>query len=710
MRLVPVFLILILFACKSASDRTYEQWTTYNGTKDGLKYSSLTGIDTSNVHQLAVAWEYHTGDADSISQIACNPIMIDSTLYVLSPQLRLVALHAATGREKWVFDPWTLTDGKRTVNNLRGVTYWRDEKSQRVFFTAGFYLHAVDAVTGKLATDFGDSGRINLHNDLGEHARDLYVITTSPGMIFKDQIIIGSRVSERSDAAPGHIRSYDVRTGKLRWIFHTIPQPLEDNYDTWENPEVYKHLGGANAWSGFSLDEGRGILYAPLGSASFDFYGGMRLGTNLYANCLVALDANTGKRIWHYQQIHHDVWDRDLPAPPALVTVTHDGKKIDAVAQTTKTGHVLLLNRETGVPLFPVEELPVPTESGLKGEKLWPTQPYPTLPAPFTRQLMTAKDLNYLLPDSSFKEIKAQYDAYKKSHMFEPPSKEGTIVFPGLDGGAEWGGPAVDPETGILYVNSNEMPWIVQIVDLPLEEALKETNLQAGMRLYRTHCMSCHGPERKGGGNYPSLIDVEKRMTNAQFLELVSTGRRMMPAFNGLKEEEKKAIASFVMNLEAEHWNEYKGPRQKVDTFRNLPYAITGYNKFLTKEGLPAVSPPWGTINAIDLNTGKFVWRDTLGEDPAFKGRGIRTGTENYGGPVVTAGGLLFIAATKDNKMRAFHKRTGKLLWEAELPASGFATPAVYMVNGRQYVVIACGGGKLRTKSGDSYVAFALPE
>jgi quinoprotein glucose dehydrogenase len=635
--------------------------------------------------------------------------MVNGILYVISPQLKLAALDAATGKQKWVFDPWAAKGKERNVNNLRGLTYWEDEKDKRVFYTAGPHLYAVDALSGQQVISFGDSGQIDLHNDLGEDAKDLYVNTTSPGIIYKDQLIIGSRVSERSDAAPGHIRSYDVHTGKLRWIFHTIPQPGEFGHDKWENPEAYKHLGGANAWAGFSLDEERGIVFAPLGSVSFDFYGGMRQGTNLFGNSLVALDANTGKRIWHFQNIHHDVWDRDLPAPPVLVTVMHEGKKTDAVAQVTKTGFVFLLNRENGEPLFPIEERPVPLQSELTGEKLWPTQPYPVLPAPFARQLMTEADINYLLPDSSLKDVKARWASYKKSHMFEPPSKQGTIFLPGLDGGPEWGGPAVDPETGILYVNSNEMAWVVQIVEMEGKQSGKETNLEAGKRLYRNHCMSCHGPEREGGGNYPSLINIQQKYNTAQFLQLVSTGRRMMPGFNRLKEEEKNAIAAFVLNLKPVQALAYKGPQLAVDSFRNLPYNMTGYNKFLSKEGYPAISPPWGTLNAIDLNTGRYVWKDTLGDDPAFKHKGIKTGTENYGAPVVTAGGLLFIAATKDGKMRAFNKRTGQLLWETTLPAAGFATPAVYIANGKQYIVIACGGGKLNTKSGDSYVAFALP-
>lgn len=703
----------LFFSCKPTVKKNYEGWTTYNGTNEALKYSSLTQVDTSNVQQLKIAWEYHAGGADTAntSQMQCNPIVVNGILYGVSPQLKLFALDAGTGKEQWVFDP---LGGKEKpeefiINNLRGVTYWEGEQDKRIFYTAGQHLFAINAPDGKIVSSFGDSGRIDLHNDLGEAARELYVITTSPGIIYKDQIIIGSRVSEHTDAAPGHIRSYDVRTGKLRWIFHTIPQPGEFGYSEWKDPQAYQFIGGANAWSGFSLDEGRGILFAPTGSASFDFYGGKRKGANLFADCLLALDANTGKRIWHFQDIHHNVWDKDLPAPPALVTVTHEGKKKDAVVQITKQGFVFLFDRETGTPLFPVAERAVPVNSNLVGEELWPTQPYSLKPAPFVRQQVTASDLNFLLPDSSLQEVKKKWEGLRKGHMFEPPSKQGTLIFPGYDGGGEWGGPAFDPETGILYVNANEMPWVLTMVDVNSTAPKKETNLAAGKRLYKKNCLTCHGPDRKGGGNYPTLTGINEKYNTPQFLQLVNSGRRMMPAFQHLDEEEKKAIASYVLELKKEQDKPYSGPLHVGDTSRNVPYTSTGYHKFLTKEGHPGISPPWGTLSAISMNTGEYVWRDTLGMDTAFAHKGIKTGTENYGAPVVTAGGLLFIAATKDEKLRAFNKLTGKLLWEVSLPAAGYATPAVYMLNGKQYLVIACGGGKLGTKSGDSYLAFALP-
>jgi quinoprotein glucose dehydrogenase len=394
-----------------------------------------------------------------------------------------------------------------------------------------------------------------------------------------------------------------------------------------------------------------------------------------------------------------------------LVTIKKDGRNIEAIAQPTKSGFIFLFERTTGNPLYPIEERPVPVETDLTGEKLSPTQPYPTFPQPFVRQLMTENDLNTLVPDSSYQDIKAKLASYKTGHMFNPPSKQGTVILPGFDGGAEWGGPAFDPETGILYINANEMPWVLTMVDVKDKPVKAETNFDAGQRLYKKACMTCHGEQMQGSGNNPPLVESEKKYSGEQFIQLVTTGRRMMPANNQLNEAEKKAIASFVLNLTREQKKKFTGPPEKENPYHKMPYTSTGYNKFLTKEGFPAVSPPWGTLNAIDLNTGELVWKNPLGEYPELKAKGIPpTGTENYGGPVVTAGGLLFIAAARDGKFRAYNKLTGKLLWEYDLPAPGFATPAVYELNGKQYIVIACGGGKLKTKSGDAYVAFALPE
>jgi quinoprotein glucose dehydrogenase len=718
LRLLKIFTgfactVLIFFSCNQKPTTDYSGWQVYGGNKEANHYSSLNQIDTNNVTQLKVAWTYHTGDADSMTQIQVNPIIIDSTLFAVSPKLKLFALDAAAGKEKWVFDPMNDSTVKKErnfgMNVCRGVTFYSDNKdSQRIFYSANSQLYCIDGKTGIPVKSFGENGKIDLHRDLGRDASKLYVAMTSPGIIYKDMIIVGCRVSEEADAAPGFIRAYDVHSGKLRWIFHTIPQPGEFGYDSWDDKDAWKHIGGVNAWSGFSLDEKNGILFAPMGSASYDFYGGRRTGNNLFANCVLALDAATGKRIWHFQTVHHDVWDRDLPTAPVLVSIKKDGKTIDGIAQTTKSGFIFLFNRKTGESIYPIDETPVPNQSELIGEKLSPTQPVPSFPKPFARQLLTEKDLNDLVSDSSYADIKNRLAHYHTGNMFNPPSKEGTVIFPGFDGGAEWGGPAYDPYTGILYVNASEMSWILTMVDVKNKPQKAETNLQAGTRIYNSSCMNCHGPEREGSANYPVLIGINKKYNQQQFEQIVSSGRRMMPAFKQLDKEEINALASFILDNKKEQNQKFIAPQKVKDSWNDLPYSSTGYNKFLTKEGYPAVKPPWGTLNAIDLNTGNLLWKDTLGDYPELKAKGIHSGTENYGGPVVTAGGLLFIAATSDAKIRAFNKRTGKLLWEADLPAAGFATPSVYEVKGKQYLVIACGGGKLGKKTSDAYVAFAL--
>lgn len=712
------FLVLLIVGC-TTPPKEYKTWKAYNGSAEAIKYSTLTQIDTSNVAQLQVVWTYRTGDADTLngSQIQCNPIIADGTLYGVGPQMKLFAIDAATGKEKWVFDANAQTDfdanrmAFHIMINSRGVAYWTDgQQDRRIFFTAGSLTYAIDANTGKAIPTFGDNGAIDLHHDLGREAKDLFVVSTSPGLVYKNLLIMGTRVNEAPPSAPGHIRAYDVLTGKLQWIFHTIPQPGEYGYETWEDKNAWQHIGGANVWSGFSLDEDRGILFAPTGSAAYDFYGGKRKGSNLFANCLLALDANTGKRIWHFQFMHHDLWDKDLPAPPVLVTLNHNGKKIDAVAQTTKNGMVYVFERETGKPVFDIEEIPVDTVSELDGEKVWPTQPIPVKPPPFSRQTLTLDDINPYVHDTTRARLYRDMLGYRFGNMFIPPGKTPSLIFPGYDGGGEWGGPAFDPATGILYVNANEMAWIMKMIENKPTDAKSETWLTAGQRLYTQHCTSCHGADRKGTGNNPTLINIKSKYNSTAFAELLTTGRRMMPAFQQLKTEEVQALASFMLEQQQEQTNAFKTDAAPFDSINFVPYRLSGYNKFITPDGYPAIKPPWGTLNAINLNTGEFEWKIPLGEYAELKARGIpQTGTENYGGPVVTAGGLVFIGATRDNKFRAFHKATGKLLWEYTLPASGFATPAVYELNGKQYVVIACGGGKLGTKPGDAYVAFALP-
>lgn len=708
--------VIVISSCTQRND--YTGWEIYGGSNYKIQYSGLNEIDTNNVKKLQIAWIYHTKDAEASSQIEVNPIIVNGVLYGVSPRLKLFALDAKTGKEKWHFDPFAdtvIVNQKRHGENIcRGIAYYKGaEDNNLIFYTAGSSLFCISAKSGKPLRSFGNNGSIDLHNKLGRDVSKSFVTSTSPGIIYKDLLIIGIATSENANAAPGHIRAYDVHTGKLRWIFHTIPYPGEVGYKTWDDPEAYKHIGGANPWAGFSLDENRGIVFAATGSAADDFYGGKRLGDDLFANCVIALDAPTGKLKWSFQTIHHDVWDRDLPSNPVLVSVMKDGKKIDAVVQITKTGFLFLLDRETGKPLYPVVERPVPTLSDLSGERLSPTQPYPTFFKPLIRQLFTEADLNRNISDSSFQDIKKRYLSYKSDNLFNPPSKTPTIVFPGMTGGAEWGGAAFDPRTALLYINNNEIPRLLTMTEVKDKKVFSgQTNLEAGKTLYTVNCVACHGPERKGGGDFPSLINIEKKYSEDAFISLLTTGRRRMPSFNFLGPNEKKAIASYVLSLKSEQQEKFTPSEKEKDSYHQIPYTSSTNrpSKFETKEGYPAVSPPWGTLTAINLNTGQVVWKEPLGDYPELKVKGIHSGTENFGGPVVTAGGLLFIAATKDKKFRAFNKKTGCLLWETDLPAAGFATPSTYEINGRQYVVIACGGGKLNTSSGDSFVAFALPE
>jgi quinoprotein glucose dehydrogenase len=709
-------LAMIAFTCSCNSNKKdYTSWPQYKGSDENIHYSSLTQVDTTNVKQLQIAWTYHTRDADTAnhSQIQCNPIVVDGTLYGTTPRMKLFAIDAVTGVEKWQYNPFdSLAQDKKAffiMNNSRGVTYWADGDDKRILYTAGPYLYCVSAITGKAINGFGDKGKIDLHNGLGRDVKELFVTASSPPIIYNDLLIMGTRVDEGPHAAPGHIRAYNVRTGKQQWIFHTIPYPGEPGYETWDDPNAYKFIGGANVWSGFSMDKERGIVYGCTGSASYDFYGGKRTGNNLYANSVLALDAATGKLKWHYQTVHHDVWDRDIPSAPALVTIKKDGKSIDAVAITTKSGFIFTFDRVTGKPVYDIIEKKVPVHSDLAGEKLSPTQPFPTMPAPFVRQKFTEKDINPYLADTSYQKVKKALAGYRHDNMFSPPSLQGTVFLPGLDGGAEWGGPSYDPETGLFYINANQMAWVIQAIPIETKSKANETNLMAGQRLFRANCMTCHGADRKGSGTFPSLIGINKKYTPSKLDTLIQSGRRMMPAFRQLKPADRKAIASFILDLKDEQPKSYTETGSKNEEFFNVPYSITGYNKFLTNDGQPAIAPPWGTLNAVDLNTGKYVWRKPLGNDPVFPHGKKQSGTENYGASVITKGGLLFIAATKDGKFRAFNKRNGELLWEVTLPAPGFATPSVYEINGKEYIVIACGGGKINTRSGDSYVAFALP-
>ncbi len=612
--------ILIVALCLRSGCTVDDQarnhdWPVYKADNASSSYSPLGQINRDNVARLEMAWEYHTDDKNPRT-IECNPVIVEGVMYVTSPRLNAVALDAATGELLWKFTPpedeapWR---GMSRVN--RGVAYWEDGSDGRIFHTASDRLFALDARTGRLIPDFGEGGWVDLNKGLDRDSLNSPVTVTSPVVVFEDILILGSTTRDGTAKynPPGHIRAYDARTGAQRWIFHTIPHPGEFGYDTWP-PEAWKTAGGANAWAGMSLDAQRGLVFAPTGSPSYDHNGADRPGMNLFGNTILALDARTGERRWHFQVVHHDLWDYDLASPPNLVTVQHDGVARDGVAQVTKMGHLFLLDRETGEPLFPVEERPVP-QSEIPGEETWPTQPFPVKPPPYAVQGFQEDDITDLTPEAYAHVKENVFDKFGPAVLFEPLSTTGDVIMPQFNGGTDWGGAAFDPETGILYVNASNEPEALTMV------------------------------------------------------------------------------------------------RARADAPHDFEWVANGHLEVFDGGGFPISKRPWGTLNAIDLNEGVIKWQVALGTYPELEARGEPpTGTFNIGGPVVTAGGLVFIGATRDERFRAFDKDTGAVLWEYQLPAGGYATPSVYQVDGRQFVVIAAGGGgKPGTKPGDSFMAFALP-
>jgi glucose dehydrogenase/cytochrome c553 len=765
-------------------------WPVYGGQPANDHYSALKQINHANVHKLHVAWTFDTKETGGLQT---SPLIVGRTMFAYTPTLKVIALDASDGKLLWIFD-----SGVKGTQPSRGLTYWREGNEARLFAGVMNYLYALDPATGSPISSFGEGGRVDLRKQLRGDYQQQSIALTTPGVLYKDLIIVGGRNPETHPAPPGDIRAFDVRTGALRWSFHTIPHPGEEGYKTWPE-DAWLKSGAANNWAGMTVDVKRGILYAPTGSSVFDFYGADRIGDDLYANSLLALDAETGKRLWHFQDVHHDIWDRDFPSPPSLVTVVRDGKRIDAVAQTTKQAYVYLFNRVTGEPLFSIEERPYPT-SDVPGEVTSPTQPKPSAPEPFGRQALTEDMLTNRTPEAHQFALD-KFRTFRSGGQFFPFSVDKqTIIFPGFDGGAEWGGSAVDPTIGVLYVNENEMAWTgglteVQTGGTPgeraygnlcsvchgvrregsppvfptlldidkrqsdteianaihqgkgrmpafpnIDSALLESLLQflksnealaasdsgvsgkqemsaatshdskiseqnsEGAASYAKHCAICHGDQREGiTPSFPALMGLGSRMTNEQTSEMIHKGKGRMPGFTSISDEaELTALLHYLgvaASIESSHPDE-------------LRYQFTGYRKFLDQDGYPAIAPPWGTLSAIDLNTGKYLWRVPLGEYPELAIKGMKdTGSENYGGPILTAGGLVFIAATVyDRKIRAFDAHTGALLWQAVLPYAGVATPATYMVDGKQYIVIATGGGRdPKSPSGGEYVAFALP-
>lgn len=776
----------------SSDPATTVDWPVYNGGVTGDHYSPLAQITPGNVAGLKQVWRVDVG---SDRGLQANPLVVGRVLYGYTSTLGVVAVDGATGKQLWTFDSGIV--GRQPS---RGMNYWTDGKQQRVFVYITNFLYALDPATGKPVASFGEGGRLDLRKDLDSDYSQNTVALTSPGVLYKDNLIVGFREPETNPAPRGDIRAYNVRTGKLQWSFHTIPHPGEPGYETWP-ADAWKTAGAANNWSGMAVDERRGLVFAPTGSAVSDFYGFDRLGDDLYANCLLALDATTGKMVWHFQGVHHDIWDRDFPSPPALVTVMRDGKRIDAVAQATKQGFVFVFDRATGTPLFPIEERPFP-QSTVPGERASKTQPIPLAPAPYARQLLTADMLTTRTPEAHAWALE-QFKSFRSEGLFVPFSVDKqTVILPGFDGGAEWGGPAVDPRSGVIYINANDLAWTGGLIEnrtgaspgeatyqtqcaichggdragsppafpslvaidkriksaeivetihngkgrMPGFPALREARLDqlmdylahaasgspnsgmasatggtdpVGGMLYAKNCAICHGDDRLGApSNYPGLLGVRARLTDAQITSLIHNGKGRMPGFSKLAADDDAAILRFL-GPPMELASTAASSSDKSELANNAPtssampkYSFSGYRRFLDPDGYPAVSPPWGTLNAIDLNTGKYLWKIPLGNYPELAAKGMaNTGSENYGGPILTASGVLFIGATVyDHTLRAFNAETGALLWQGDLPFAGNATPSTYMIDGKQYIVIATSGARNpKGPQGAAYVAFALP-
>jgi len=704
-----------------ANSPTHAFWGDYAGGADAAQYSALAQINRSNVSQLQVAWSYPTSDG---KKYLFNPIVVDRTMYVLAKNDSIVALDAATGRQLWVHP---INAKSRLVTN-RGINYWEssDRSDRRLLFAADNFLQEIEARTGQSIVDFGNRGRVDLREGLGRDPESLTLVqSTTPGRIFEDLLILGSATNEEYESGPGDIRAFNVRTGQLVWAFHTVPHPGELGYDTWPK-DAWKTVGGANAWSGLSVDEKRGIVFVPTASPKYNFYGANRTGANLFGDCLLALNARTGKLIWYFQMVHHDIWDYDNGTAPMLLTVRHNGKMRDVVAQVGKEGFVWVFDRETGKPLWPIEERAVP-RSNMPGEVTWPTQPFPLKPPPFARQSFTVKDLSPFLEPDEREELRKTMEGARNEGLFTPPGVTDTIEMPGNNGGANFQGAAVDPAHGRLFVVSKDLPSLLKL-ELTPGENLREGSSpeERGHGVFQANCRLCHGSDLNGQPPaVPSLVGIGSRLSGDQLRAVVSHGRGQMPPFSKLSGAELDALLAYLLHPE-------RAPTTAStnDATANNPGSLppeklryrSGFGFMFTRSGLPAIAPPWTTLTAYDLNQGTIEWQISLGEVPELATKGIKNTGSHFPkvGPVVTAGGLIF-TGTRDRKVRALDSATGKVLWEAEVGAGLEGMPAVYQIDGREYVVF-CAAAQATTHTHDvpghpalqapipgAYVAFALP-
>ncbi|MGC2404112.1 MAG: PQQ-binding-like beta-propeller repeat protein [Acidobacteriaceae bacterium] len=709
----------------AAEAKSHVTWRDYEGGVDSAQYSALKQINKSNVSQLQQAWFYSAAGAH---RFECSPIIVDNVMYVFGKDDNVVALDAATGHEIWVHD-----NGKPATISERGFTYWESEDrgDRRLFFATNNILHAVDARTGKLIDSFADHGNIDLREGLGRDPKTISEISSgTPGRIFENLLILGSTTGEEYGSPPGDLRAFDVRTGKLVWTFHTVPHPGDLGYDTWPK-DAWKYIGGTNTWGGITIDEKRGIAYFPIGSPTYDFYGADRVGSDLFSDCLLALDARTGKYLWHFQIVHHDLWDYDLTTSPKLVTVVRDGRTIDAIAQAGKTGFLYVFDRVTGKPLWPIEERPVP-KSYMPAEHAWPTQPFPTAPPPFSVQNYTADDVNPYIEDPAERaKLRDLLQHARNEGMFTPPGLENTLQAAGNNGGANWGNAAVDPTTNVVYVQSKNAPAMLKLAAKRPKVTIKGSPATKGQVLYIQNCQTCHTSELTGQPPaVPSLVDIVSRVGPERIRSLVMNGASPMPSFPDLSSDE---IDSLIAYLKAP--GDARVPPDVVAYLSAPPLppppAATdgsdavrywsGYGFVTSSDGLSAVKPPWSTLTAYDLNHGTIKWQVPLGAVAQLDAKGIR-GTGSFfpqGGPAVTAGGLIFSGTESDFKMRAYDKDTGQVLWEHQLPAAPHAEIAVYEVDGWEYVVQAAITKPLGLSSEPAadnaqqtqgYYVFALPK
>jgi glucose dehydrogenase len=634
---------LALCGAATAQAQPYTTWRTYGGGPHSSQYSALKQIDKSNVNRLEVVWSFPVGERS----FSLNPVVIDRTMYVTARDNEVVALDAVTGKELW-------SHANEGAVGARGINYWQnaDGSDRRLLYLASGYLTAIDARTGKSLDGFGDHGRVDLRDALKSDGWDVSKVrpltTSNPGRVFENLMIVPLPAQGAGySSTPGDVTAWDVVSGKLVWIFHSIPHPGEFGYDTWPK-DAYKTAGGVHNWSEFTVDEANGIAFVPFGTARYDFFGGNRPGNNLFGNSLVALDARTGKRIWHQQLVHHDLWDFDLPQAPKLLTIHVNGRARDVVAQGTKHGFVFVFDRKTGEPIWPIEERPVP-QSDLPGEHSSPTQPFPTKPPPFAVQSFTERDINPYLPKDEQETLRQRLKTSRNEGLFTPPSLRGTISMPGHNGGANWASSAVDPINGEMYVVSKNLPVMIR-AELSDEE--------------------------------PSARSI--------------VGKVVTP---------EEAAAAMAKAKEAAA----KGPVRYTAPYDFLRSPTTG---------LTAIKPPWSQLTAYDLNTGTIKWQVPDGSTP---GPGFPADSGAHyprGAPLVTAGGLVFVATAQDRRLRAYDRDTGKVLWSKELPGGSEGIPATYEIDGRQYLALAVAAGNgLFPPTVDTgmpppqraYMVFALP-